>query len=171
MNYVRNDPVNLVDPDGNAWNCGPVDPREPGGRETCAYMLDPPGPNIWQRIIREPKSNWPECNSSDNPTTEMKLNWIMKNWDYALGEANKIKADLNGVSIDTSALATMFLQWSANESSYGRDPANIAENNYFGIQNASILPDCMAVQPLRALGEDPAIPFCRTRQMRVSGRI
>jgi hypothetical protein len=34
-------------------------------------------------------------------------------------------------------LAILFIKWSAGESGYGKDPRNIAQNNYFGIQNPS----------------------------------
>jgi hypothetical protein len=41
------------------------------------------------------------------------------------------------VNVNAGALATMFVQWSANESGWGANVANVAENNYFGIQNAA----------------------------------
>jgi hypothetical protein len=37
--------------------------------------------------------------------------------------------------VDTTMLATAFLQWSAQESGYGQDPSMAAGNNDFGAQN------------------------------------
>jgi hypothetical protein len=79
-----------------------------------------------------------QCNPSGNSVTSKKIDMISMAYNAALTKANEIKASLPGtLNINAGSLATLFVQWSANESGWGKDAANIAQNNYFGIQNAA----------------------------------
>ena len=75
------------------------------------------------------------CNASGNPVNTNKINMTSMAYNAALAKANAIKTSLPTANFTADALATMFVQWSANESGWGTDTLNIAQNNYFGIQN------------------------------------
>ena len=77
-----------------------------------------------------------QCNPSNNPTNTTKINMVSRYYNSALVVANEIKASLpTTAKITADALATMFVQWSANETLWGTDKLNIEQNNYFGVQN------------------------------------
>lgn len=131
--YVTNDPTNKNDPTG-------LEGEPPTG---CTYLgvyyvfcPNLPGPG---KPSDPGLSSFPECNpygkNPYSPTVEKELNMIYDDYADAETVANGVEADM-GKTVDTSALTTMFLQWSMWESGRGTDPANVAENNYFGVQNA-----------------------------------
>jgi hypothetical protein len=79
----------------------------------------------------------PDCvptGGNNVATFEKKLQFVFKTYGAALNEADSIDNALGG-TVNAAALAQMFVQWSADESNYGADPSDVAENNYFGIQN------------------------------------
>ena len=89
--YVANDPVNENDPTGL-------------GPEGAPPGLDPLGeywylrfmsPNRTSRIIREPKSNYPECNPRDSNKEDNNLDFIVNNYSaaVALGKKGHISAN------------------------------------------------------------------------------
>ncbi len=127
--YVAGDPTNEIDPSGEFMLQVPFD-----------WSILWPFEGFWtpqpQRSApADPPSAFPECNPYGNPTTEKKLNWVSNNWGDSFSEAKQIQSNLGNTKVNTGSLATMFLQWSANESNYGTDAADVAENNFFGIQN------------------------------------
>jgi len=147
--YVEGDPVNMYDPAGlegipvmTCWLGG--FPFWGGGTFFWGTICDMAYSSLVRRppqVAREPKTNYPECNPTGNPVTEMKLNFISNYYDDALDEANQIQLDLQQrdpkIKVETSALATMFLQWSANEGGYGRRPVATQQHNFFGMQQGS----------------------------------
>jgi hypothetical protein len=96
------------------------------------------GPQQPQRPAPLDPAGSRDCNPTGDATTEMKLGFITSFYSGALAEANQVQADLrhinSNLNINTSALAVMFLQWSSRESRYATNAANVAENNYFGMQ-------------------------------------
>jgi RHS repeat-associated protein len=125
--YVEGDPINFLDRHG-LFEEAPddPDPRVPG-----------PGP---QRAVKassaDPTSIAPPCNPTGNGLIETKFKFVQNNYGDTAAEAATIQSQI-GNTIDTSGLTTMLLQWSANESGYGQNAANVAENNLFGVQNKS----------------------------------
>jgi RHS repeat-associated protein len=131
--YTRGDPVNRRDPSGTDdceadWCLTVTGEPDPGGGGGQKGNPKNQG--------NDPVSDYVQCNPGGNPTTEKKLNFIWNNYADAAAEAATVQSGV-GKPIDTGALTTLFLQWSANESGYGVNPANAAENNFFGIQNPS----------------------------------
>ena len=158
--YVGGDPINRIDPAGTAWVCvgysddlscyddGSGDQNGGAGGTGKAGTPKPNDP-----------ADYPACNPSGNALTETKLDFISANWGAAMAEANSIQNDLKGTKVDTSALATMLIQWSAWESHYMTDAGNMAENNAFGAQNPSNVPGAWngtAVACARGTGAIPA---------------
>ena len=136
--YSSSDPVNSEDPtgsdDGPCGLCFILNPfgdvfdlGQGGGGG--AGQIQPT-----KNLPADPPSAFPECNPNGNPTTERKLNFIYNNYDGASSEATNVQGEV-GKAINVSGLTTTFLQWSANESGYGLNPADVAENNFFGVQN------------------------------------
>ena len=128
--YTPGDPVNGVDPLGLFVSTPPID----WSVFFPIIIGTPQGPG--RPVRSDPQTDFPDCNPQGNSGIEMKLDWVYNNYDDAAAEAAKIQSDL-GKTIDTNGLTTLLLQWSANESGYGQNPANVAENNFFGVQNKS----------------------------------
>ena len=126
--YTEGDPANEFDPRGEFMLQPQID---------WTYFLGAllGFPQVQTPARADPSSAFPECNPKGNPATEKRLNWISNNWGSAIGEANVISSAVTGAKVDSDALATLFLEWSADESGYGTNAANAAENNFFGIQN------------------------------------
>jgi RHS repeat-associated protein len=132
--YVRNDPVNRLDPAGR-WDCV-VGEGEYAETTDCEEFDVPGVPGMPTTGHPSPPATteFPDCNPKFDPVVENKLNFIVANYATALAEANVIAKDVAS-PIDTVSLAAMFVAWSARESYYGMFPQNIAENNYFGAQD------------------------------------
>jgi hypothetical protein len=135
--YVRNDPVNKIDPNGKWWECAAW-----GESECSDWVLEPTDLRDMGGGGRktEPfRSKYPNCNPGNIAVREARLDFIAKNYSAALTVANQVIADLatrpGSIAVSAASLTTAFLEWSANESNFGKDPQLVAKNNYFGFQN------------------------------------
>jgi RHS repeat-associated protein len=148
--YAAGDPINQLDPGGTDWICvgysddptcyDAEDDNPPGGSEGGANQN---GPNVpIKNPPQHPGSRYPACNPTANQTTEAKLAWVAQSYPGAIAEANQVESDLQefspNLTTNTQALADAFLDWSATESGYGQNAANVAEHNFFGMQNAGV---------------------------------
>ena len=141
FSYGNSDPLNRTDQSGlgfwsSIWNWL----TGPGGEN----VLDPgsdwgPAPSNFSPPQKPPKTNFPPCNQSGDPTIEKKLQFISNNYGSALAAASDVEAGLTGLKIGADALAISFLQWSIGESGYqGDSPQVTAENNWFGFQYGGV---------------------------------
>ncbi len=139
--YVLGDPVNFVDPHG-LYACGPsLCPAEPEYPDPDDPLPGPdPGPQHGPAPQQPVGGGTPPPCPTDS-TSQMKMKFIGANWSAASAEAQAVQTAVEGatgnsnLTINTVSLATMFLQWSANETLYGRDPQLAAQNNMFGQQH------------------------------------
>jgi len=131
--YSGNDPVGSNDPSGldPGFFFYPI-PEDPADSTLAGGGAG--GQSGPKNIPADPPSNFLQCNPKGKFGIERRLNFIVNNYADAMAEAASVNKDVGGKA-NTGALATAFLSWSAGESTYGTDPSNIAQNNFFGVQN------------------------------------
>jgi RHS repeat-associated protein len=139
--YTRGDPVNRYDPTGLldkqvlVADCLTVDE----GDSTSCIIEDFGTGSSANGDTSDVVTDFPDCNPNGNHLTETKLNFISANWNAAATVASAAQSAVQGVTgnnnltIDTTALATMFLQWPLWESGWG-SAQSVAQNNWFGQQ-------------------------------------
>jgi RHS repeat-associated protein len=131
--YTRGDPINRLDPNG-LQDCG--DPENPCPPQPIIFPGGNPGPG--KKPGKGPPPP-PPCNPGRNFGTQERINYITAHWQAALSEATTIQTTLQQISPNMSfsadSLAIMFLSWGAQESGYGQNPQDVAQNNDFGQQN------------------------------------
>ena len=130
--YVLGDPVNHLDRHG-LYLSDPCDSEtDPGCSDGCSYegeyCYGDGGGGDGGDGGGSGGSEAPNCNPGGDAATQNRIDFVTANY----GAASNIAANYG---VDKGGLTLAFLSWSAEESGYGLNAQNIAENNWFGAQD------------------------------------
>jgi RHS repeat-associated protein len=150
--YVRNDPVNLIDPDGQLW----TKVRDADGNlresipiygveeyyETLPEVSKPVKLYAfvivgYRDVSRDPRKESPYCDRS-NPNNAKKLDWIKAHRE----DAERVAKELHTTTANILGL-------SALESGWGQGPFVInGGNNFFGMHYSAKNPPALSTGPI-----------------------